>query len=152
MKRNSSRDSQGLILSRVQISLYCFAAVLALIGIALTTYLTALHLAGADVVCGSSADCSRVLQSPYAVFHGIPLAGLGGFAYFVAFSCATLAAFGFRRAHEMLALTIALMFGTELWLLYVQAYVLHAFCTYCLLSAALIFLLAGLILATPRQS
>jgi uncharacterized membrane protein len=153
MKRSSSAKSETAPgLPRSQIILYSIAALLALVGIAETTYLTAMHLAGANVVCGASADCSQVLQSAYATFHGVPLAGLGAFAYFIAFSGATLAAFGFRRAHEMLALTVALMFGTELWLLYVQAYVLHAFCTYCLFSAALIFLLAGIILATPRRA
>ncbi len=139
-------------MTRGRILLYVAMAFLALVGLALATYLTALHLAGADVVCLSSAECSQVLHSAYASFHGVPLAALGGFAYFVAFSCAILAAFGYRHAHTMLAITIALMFGTEIWLLYLQAYVLHAFCDYCLFSAALIFLLAGLILATPRRA
>ncbi len=31
---------------------------------------------------------------------------------------------------------MALMFAATLWLLYVQAFVLRAFCAYCLLSAA----------------
>lgn len=139
-------------MTRGRIFLYSVMALLALAGLAESTYLAALHLAGADVVCLSAADCSQVLHSAYASFHGVPLAGLGGFAYFIAFSCAILAAFGYRRAHELLAITIALMFGTEIWLLYLQAYVLHAFCDYCLFSAALIFLLAGLILATPRRT
>jgi uncharacterized membrane protein len=39
------------------------------------------------------------------------------------------------------------MFATTLWLLYVQAFVLHAFCDYCLLSAAVTFTLAGLVVA-----
>ncbi len=107
---------------------------------------------GAVIVCASPADCSQVLHSRYATFHGVPLAAFGAVSYFAAFSCATLAAFGYRRAHDILAFTIAVMFGTELWLLYLQAYVLHAFCEYCLISAALIFLLAGIIVATPRRA
>jgi uncharacterized membrane protein len=46
------------------------------------------------------------------------------------------------------------MFATTLWLLYVQAFLLHAFCRYCLFSAAFTFLLAGLVVAglPPRDS
>jgi uncharacterized membrane protein len=42
------------------------------------------------------------------------------------------------------------MFVTTLWLLFVQAFILHAFCRYCLFSAAIIFLLTGLVVARPR--
>jgi uncharacterized membrane protein len=37
------------------------------------------------------------------------------------------------------------MFATSLWLLYVQAFVLEAFCQYCLLSAAVTTLLAVIV-------
>jgi uncharacterized membrane protein len=42
------------------------------------------------------------------------------------------------------------MLAATLWLLYVQAFLLHAFCRYCLFSAALIFLLAAIVVLTPR--
>jgi uncharacterized membrane protein len=41
------------------------------------------------------------------------------------------------------------MFLVTLWLLYVQAFLLHAYCRYCLFSAAITFLLAGLVIALP---
>jgi len=41
------------------------------------------------------------------------------------------------------------MFLMTLWLLFVQAFRLHAFCRYCLFSAALVFLLTGLVVARP---
>ncbi|MGI8435533.1 MAG: vitamin K epoxide reductase family protein [Chthoniobacterales bacterium] len=125
------------------------AALLALVGLAEATYLTALHLAGAHVVCVTAANCSQVLSSAYASFGRIPLASVGGLGYFAVFSFAVLALFGYRRATTFLALTVGAMFLTTLWLLYLQAFVLHAFCDYCLFSAALIFLLAGLLVALP---
>ncbi|MDQ3313261.1 MAG: vitamin K epoxide reductase family protein [Verrucomicrobiota bacterium] len=136
---------------RTRVLVYGGAALLAAFGIAETAYLTASHLAGSDVVCVASTGCSQVLRSVYASFGGIPLAGIGALAYFTVFSAATLSAFGYRRAPDALAIIVGLMFLTTLWLLYVQAFVLHAFCDYCLLSAALIFLLAGLIIAVPRR-
>lgn len=136
----------------MRVIIYSGVALLAVLGLSETIYLTASHLAGANVVCVASSGCSQVLRSAYSSFHGIPLAALGAFGYFAAFSAATLSAFGYRRAPDVLAAIIGLMFLTTLWLLYVQAYVLHAFCDYCLFSAALIFLLAGLVIALPRRA
>jgi len=56
-------------------------------------------------------------------------------AYFVVFSLATLAAFGYRLVGNLLTLVVAAMFLTTLWLLYLQAFVIHHFCQFCLLSA-----------------
>jgi uncharacterized membrane protein len=46
-------------------------------------------------------------------------------------------------------LTVTAMFLATLWFLYVQAFLLHAYCRYCLFSAAVTFLLAGLVIAMP---
>ena len=145
---NSTSDSTAPI-TRGRRALYLAVAMLSIVGLAETTYLTATHLAGAHVVCVIAANCSQVLGSVYASFRGLPLAGVGSVGYFAAFSFATLACFGYRRASTLLALTVATMFLTTLWLLYLQAFVLHAFCDYCLFAAALIFLLAGLLIAAP---
>ena len=137
--------------ARFQIILSTIAAVISLAGLADATYLTVTHLTGDDLVCGSSWGCSAVLGSVYASVAGIPTAAFGALAYFVAFSSATLAAFGYARARTLLMLVVMAMFGATLWLLYLQAFILHAFCPFCLLSAALTFLLAGIVVATPSD-
>ena len=137
--------------ARFQIILSTIAAVISLAGLADATYLTVTHLTGDDLVCGSPGGCSAVLGSVYASVAGIPTAAFGALAYFVAFSSATLAAFGYARARTLLMLVVMAMFGATLWLLYVQAFILHAFCPFCLLSAALTFLLAGIVVATPSD-
>jgi uncharacterized membrane protein len=43
------------------------------------------------------------------------------------------------------------MFLATLWFLYVQAFLLHAYCRYCLFSAAITFLLTGLVIAAPSS-
>ena len=144
-------EAGGQTATRAQHIIYIVVAVLSVVGLAETTYLAALHLAGVHAVCITAANCSQVLGSKYASFHGIPLAGAGALAYFAAFSFATLAAFNYRRAAGLLALTVTGMFLGTLVLLYLQAFVLHAFCDYCLFSAALIFLLAGLLIAAPPR-
>jgi uncharacterized membrane protein len=149
---SSSQTRTGTATSRLVVILYTIAALVALAGLAEATYLTVLSLTGETAVCGGSADCFHVLGSSYARVAGIPLAAFGALGYFSAFSFATFALFGYRRARLFFMITVWAMFAVTLWLLYVQAFILHAFCRYCLVSAALIFLLAGLVVAAPPSS
>ncbi len=117
--------------------LFALAALLSLGGLADSIYLTVTHLTGEDVTCIASSGCSEVLSSAYASVGQIPLGAFGALGYFVAFSLATLAAFGYAARPDLAAVVVAVMLLTTLWLLYVQAFVLHAFCDFCLLSAGL---------------
>ena len=135
--------------SRLQLVIFVAAAVTSLCGLAEATYLTVLHLTGETILCGGSTDCSHVLASKYAAIGPVPLAGFGALAYFTAFSCAIFAAFDYRGARKALILTVLLMLLVTFWLLYVQAFLLHTFCRYCLFSAALIFFLNGLVALLP---
>lgn len=138
--------------SRVQIIAYAIAATISLAGLADATYLTVQYLTGETVVCSGSSDCFRVLGSSYAHVAGMPIAAFGALAYFGAFSFATFAAFSYRLARRFFTLTVCVMCLMTLWLLYVQAFLLHAFCRYCLFSAAIVFLLAGIAVATPPST
>ena len=135
--------------SRGQTIFYSAAALISLVGLAEATYLTALFLSGETAVCGGSADCFQVLGSSYAKIGPVPVSGLGALAYFGVFTFATFAGFGYARARQLFTWTVAAMFCMTLWLLFVQAFRLHAFCRYCLFSAALVFLLTGLVVARP---
>jgi uncharacterized membrane protein len=118
------------------------AALLALVGLGDAVYLTVEHLTGATLQCSITHGCAEVLGSRFATVGNIPLAAVGAAAYFTVFSLATLAAFGYAAARKLLVVIVALMFLFTLWLLYLQAFVLHAFCQYCLLSASVTTLLA----------
>jgi len=137
--------------SRVRTVLYSVAACLAVVGLAEAVYLTVMNLTGETALCGGSSDCFKVLGSSYAKIGMVPVAGFGALAYFAAFSCAVFAAFGYARARTFFVVVVAAMFLTTLWLLYVQAFLLHAFCRYCLFSAALIFVLAAIVVLTPSS-
>ncbi len=127
--------------------IYGLAMLASLIGLGDSLYLTIQHLTGKTVKCTVTNGCSAVLGSKYAVIAGIPTAAFGALAYFAAFSLATLAVFGYERARDGLSILIVPMFLTTLWLLYLQAFVLHAFCEFCLLSAAMTLTLTALVLA-----
>ena len=121
------------------------AAFVACIGLADSGYLTIKHLQGAYIRCGG--DCSAVLGSRYAEgIAGVPLAGFGAMAYCIAIISAILAACGFaagQRIFTVIAITMAL---ASVWLIYLQAFVIHAFCKYCLASAAVCFTLVVLVI------
>lgn len=126
--------------------LYVTAAVVSLLGLADALYLTVEHVTGQSVRCTIVAGCSEVLSSQYAVVAGVPLAMIGAAAYFGVFSLATLTAFGYRIAATLLTLLVLLMFLVSLWLIYLQAFVIHAFCQFCLLSAAVTTALTVIVL------
>ncbi|HWM25172.1 MAG TPA: vitamin K epoxide reductase family protein [Chthoniobacterales bacterium] len=125
--------------------LFASVALLSLAGLADSIYLTVTHLTGENAACFASSGCSEVLSSVYASVGKIPLAAFGAWGYFAAFSCAILAAFGYPRVRTFLTVIVAGMVVTTLWLLYVQAFVLHAFCDFCLISAALSLSLSALV-------
>jgi uncharacterized membrane protein len=123
--------------------LYTLIAVLSLFGLADAIYLTIEHITGQSVRCTIIAGCSEVLSSSYAVVAGYPLASIGALAYFSIFSLAILALFGYRIAGQLLlplVVVMCLRYVVDL----LQAFVIHAFCQFCLFSAAVTFALTGL--------
>jgi uncharacterized membrane protein len=121
--------------------LYVVIALLSLLGLADALYLTVEHATGQTVRCTIVAGCSEVLSSSYAVVAGIPLAAFGAAAYFSVFSLAILAIFGYRIAGKLLTPLTGLMLLVSLRLIYLQAFVIGAFCQFCLLSAAITIIL-----------
>jgi uncharacterized membrane protein len=112
------------------------AAFIALIGIADAVYLTVHHYTAEPVPCSIVAGCETVLTSQYATIGEIPLAAFGAAAYFIAFSLALLAGFGNRLMWTLFGIQVILMSVFTAWLVYLQGFVLGAFCQFCLLSAA----------------
>ena len=113
------------------------AAVVALIGLADAIYLTIHHYTGEKVPCSVVEGCEQVLTSSYAEIAGIPLAIFGAAANFAAFSLAILAAFGNRSMWTLFGVQVSLMLIFTAWLVYLQAFVIEAYCQFCLLSAAI---------------
>jgi uncharacterized membrane protein len=129
---------------------FLIAALASLVGLADAIYLTIQDVTGQSLRCTIVSGCSEVLSSAYAHIGPVPLAALGAFAYFTVFSLAILAAFGYRFARPLLAALVGVMFLMTLWLLYLQAFVIHHFCQYCLLSAAVTISLTILVVVASR--
>jgi uncharacterized membrane protein len=117
------------------------AAVVALIGLGDSVYLTVKHFTKEIVPCGAGFDCGSVLSSEYSEIVGIPLAAYGAVAYFIAFSLAILAAFGNRRMWFLFGVQVTLMTLASAYFVYLQAFVIKAYCQFCLISAGVCFTL-----------
>lgn len=131
--------------------------ILILIGLTDAAYLSALHFYQADPGCSLITGCDAVLSSEYSVIAGIPLA-YGGFAYYLTLLIGVLVYYQYeiKKAQQVLFFVNLLGFLFSLWLVYIQAIVLEAFCQYCLISAltttfALVTLTIGLRKGTPES-
>jgi uncharacterized membrane protein len=121
------------------------AALVGCFGLLDSGYLTIKHLQGSYIRCGD--ECSAVLGSKYAEgIGGVPLAGFGAMAYMAVIIATVSAALGSSLGRRIFAVVASAMALASFWLLYLQAFVIHAFCKYCLASAAASFTLVGLVL------
>jgi uncharacterized membrane protein len=127
------------------------AALVSLVGVADALYLTVHHYTNEPVPCNLVEGCETVLTSQYAEITGIPLAAFGAAAYFVAFSLALLAGFGNRSTWKLFGAQATIMAAFAVWLLYLQGFVIGAFCQFCLLSAATSFTLFILFLISKLR-
>ena len=133
------------------------AAIVALVGLTDAVYLTIHHYTAEAVPCGLEFDCEAVLNSRFADIAGIPLAAFGAIGYLTAFSLALLTAFGKRLTWNMFGIQATMMATVSGYLIYVQHYYIHAWCQYCLISAATSFTLflifiASLVFRPSRSS
>jgi uncharacterized membrane protein len=107
----------------------------AVAGLLISGYLTWTHFMGVAPVCISgSGGCETVQSSRYAAIFGVPVAALGVVAYSGLLFSATLRGEG----GIYLGLLITLV-GTlfSAYLTYLEVFVIHALCQWCVASAAL---------------
>lgn len=131
------------------------AALLAIVGLVDSIYLTIHHYTAEPVPCSIIDGCEMVLTSAYATFAGIPIALFGAIAYADAFVFALLWAFGKSFGRLLFGIQSTAMAAVSVWLIYVQAAKINAFCQFCLLSAATsiaLFVIFMISLLTSRKS
>lgn len=120
---------------------------LALLGLLDATYLTAQHYLNAIPTCLVGSGCETVLTSRFATIGPVPISLVGVGYYLALFLLAfRLTAAPDRRFEQGLLALSTLGFIASLGLLYIQATILRAFCTYCLISAGTSTAIFGLTL------
>jgi len=125
-----------------------FTILLALIGLAVSIYMTVYKYTGFDDMCLGSGDCHTVNFSRYADINGIPVAVFGVIGY-----ASILLVHWLERKNEfiedngsMILFGISLIgFFFTLWLVYVEVALIKAYCPFCItsqISMTLIFILS----------
>ena len=117
-------------------------ALLAFIGMVDALYLSIKRNAG-PIPCHITRGCTDVLTSKYSEIAGIPLSWFGLAFYFVIFSVVRFSLFEDPKYPVgRLSGLIFYLAGAALiisaFLVGIQAFILKAYCEYCLLSAALV--------------
>ena len=116
--------------------------ILGFLGFLDATYLTILHFRNVLPPCSVAHGCETVLTSKYATAGGIPIALLGA-AYYLTILVLTGLFWQLRNKYIpsllLLLTTAGLLVG--IYLVYLQAFVIHAYCQYCLSSELIDFLL-----------
>jgi uncharacterized membrane protein len=121
------------------------------LGALVAGYLTYIKLAHVEAICRGVGDCEAVNSSGYSQIAGFPIATLGLGAYLAILALLALEPrFSTAREYAPLAIFGLALTGTlySAYLTYVELFVIHAICPYCVTSAVLITGL--LILAVVR--
>lgn len=109
------------------------ALILSIAGFFDASYLTILHYKNIIPPCTIALGCETVLTSQFATIFGIPIALFGSLFFLTLIFLLLL---GFLKYFKLLILSGVLV---SVILIYIQAFILHAFCQYCLLNEAIIF-------------
>ncbi len=122
-----------------------FVITLALIGFADSTFLLAKRMSGGPIPCFLGTGCDTVSKSPHSVFLGIPLAGYG-IVFYLAIGLLALLYIDTKKAifARLLLPATALGFISSAYFIYVQKFLIGAFCIYCILSAIISTILFGI--------
>ncbi len=113
--------------------LFIITFILSFLGYMDSSYLTILHYKNAFPPCSVTHGCETVLTSKYAMLGPIPVALLG-VLYFVVLLVMIGLLFERKRKIILQGITILVIsaFIISVGLVFIQAFVLHAFCQYCL--------------------
>ncbi len=123
--------------------------VIALLGFADASYLTIEHFQGVIPPCSVVSGCETVLTSAYSIVAGIPVSLLGALYYLIV--AIGIFAYLDTKNNNILKWTLSLtVLGLlmSLWFMFVQGFILKAWCLYCLGSATtsiLLFILANIV-------
>jgi len=130
--------------------LYRLIAVLAVVGFAVSVYLTYLYFSKSQAsFCAPGSGCDLVRDSKYSSIIGIPVSLVGaiGYALIGVVALLPMAAAGKRLALFALALA---GFTFAAYLTYREAFTIQAWCPYCIVSAVTITgILAVVLLQKP---
>jgi uncharacterized membrane protein len=130
-------------------------AVLALVGILIALYLTLYKVGVVGSLSCSVGSCETVNTSKWAMFLGLPVAAWGLLAYLLIFALAlagTLEKYAASRAISWSIFGItAWSVAFSAWLTYVELFIIHAICIWCVTSAVILVAILGVSIVDVRM-
>ena len=131
-------------------------ALIALVGLFVALYLTLYKVGVIGTLACGTGGCETVQLSRWSTFLGLPVAAWGVTYYAVVFALA-FAGVQDRWAESrrlLLAMVIATGWGVAFsaWLTYLELFVIHAICRWCVVSAALTIMVFALAFSDYRAS
>lgn len=125
---------------------------IAFFGLLLSGYLLMTYVSPVPLVCGPNGGCHAVRESTYAAFFGIPTPAYGVIFYF---TLGILASLWDKKRQGyiywgLIALTSA-GFAVSAFLTYLEAFVIYAWCRWCVVSAVLATLALIPVWLHPKQ-
>lgn len=124
---------------------------LSLLGMGVSGYLTWTHFSGQPIFCGGTGSCETVNSSRYAFLGPVPVALLGLIGYLTIFGMSWIPTDEDRQWPALIIFGMALIgLMLQLYLTYIELFVLHAICYWCVSSQILVLLI--FILALPRST
>jgi uncharacterized membrane protein len=120
-------------------------ALISLAGLFLGAYLTLYHYGYVGTLACGVSSCETVQTSRWSMFLGLPVATWGG-GFYVLMLVLSLLSLQDRFAYSSgLSIAMVLLAGWGVlftaWLNYLEAFVIHAWCEWCLGSAAMVLVL-----------
>ena len=131
------------------------AALAALAGLFVSAYLWLYKLGAIGTLACGTGGCETVQLSPQSRFLGVEVAAIGvaGYALLLLLALASLQPrwAGSRRLVEAIAVLSGGAVAFTLYLKYLELFVIHAICRWCVASAVLIVLFFVLIMLELRR-
>ena len=111
---------------------------IAIAGLLVSGYLLVTYVTGGPIVCNNSHGCEIVRASQYANLWGLPTPFYGVLFYLLlAVGALLLTSSHDRLARYLLTLHTSIGVLVSAWLTYVEAFVIEAWCQWCVVSAVL---------------
>lgn len=121
-------------------------AILSAAGIAVSIYLLTVHWGWWSAVCLGVGNCELVNTSRFSEFLGLPVAlwGIGAYVALLVLSILVLRQDFSPWAQRGLFIVSAFGIVFSLYLTYIEVFVLHEICPWCVLSAVIVTCIAVL--------
>ena len=119
------------------------AYVFVIVGLAVGIYMTIYKKTGNDAMCGGSGGCATVTASRYSEINGIdvPVIGAIGNLALLAVLFFENRMYSLRKNGTLIFFALSLAgFAFTLWLIYLEIFILKAFCPFCVTAQTMMVL------------